>query len=173
MGVSAFRKKFLIKDSMYEAKNGISLCVAHKMASIVLILNEYYQFRVWCKFVSMNFNREEHIGSTVEDTEVWYFEFVPQKDLLRCSLLEISNRYMIIYMSYNCYCEFLPGVWQTCFKSHWLYLFKQSVVQLFSITILLVYIWNTSLINNPFTLLGRIIIPMVHILSHYQYTASW
>jgi len=70
MGVSAFRKKFLIKDSMCEAENGIFLFVAHKMVSIVLILNEYYQFRVWCKFVGMNFNRKKHIGSVVEDTEV-------------------------------------------------------------------------------------------------------
>jgi len=70
MGVSAFRKKSLIKDGMYRAENGIFLCMAHKTVSIVLIPNEYHQFRVWCEFVGINFNRGEHIGSTVKDTEV-------------------------------------------------------------------------------------------------------
>ena len=68
MGVSAFKRKFLIKDSMCGVKNGISM--VHEVVSIVLISNEYHQFRVWCKFVCMNFNRKEHISSTAKDTKV-------------------------------------------------------------------------------------------------------
>ena len=70
MRVSTFRKKSLIKDGMCGAENGISLCMAYKVVSIVLISNKYHQFRVWCEFVRMNFNRKEYIGSTAKDTEV-------------------------------------------------------------------------------------------------------
>jgi len=70
MRVSAFRKKSLIKDGICGAENSISLCMAYKMVSIVLISNKYHQFRVWCEFVRMNFNREEHIGSIAKDMEV-------------------------------------------------------------------------------------------------------
>ena len=149
MGVSAFRKKSLIKDSMYGAENGIFLCIVYKAIFIVLIPNEYHQFRVWYKFVGTNFNRKKYIGFTAKDTKVQCFGFVLQENCLRCSPLEISNRYVIVYISYSYYYEFPQGIWQTCFKLHWLCLFKQDVVQLFSTTILLVYIWNTSLIDNP------------------------
>ena len=70
MGVSVSRKKSLIKDSMCGAKNGIFLYISYKAVSIVLISNEYHQFRVWCKFVSINFSGEKHIGSTAKDMEV-------------------------------------------------------------------------------------------------------
>ena len=70
MGVSAFRKKSLIKDSICEAENNIFLYMAYEVVFIVLIPNEYHQFRVWYKFVSTDFNREEYIGSTAKDTEV-------------------------------------------------------------------------------------------------------
>ena len=96
MGVSAFRKKFLIKDNMCRAENDISLYMAYKAVSIILVPNEYYQFGVWYEFVSQ----------------------VSQEDLLRCSLLKMSNRHIIVYMSYSCYCEPPPGIWQTCFKLH-------------------------------------------------------
>ena len=70
MEVSAFRKKSLIKDGMCGAENDISLYMVHKVVFIVLILNEYYQFRIWYKFVGIDFNREEHIGFTAKDMEV-------------------------------------------------------------------------------------------------------
>ena len=60
IGVSIFRKKSLIKDSMCKAENGIFLCMLCEAVSIVLILNEYHQFRVWCKFVGTSFSREKH-----------------------------------------------------------------------------------------------------------------
>jgi len=129
-------------------ENGISLYIAYKAVFIVLIPNEYYQFRVWSKFIGTNFNRKKDIGFIAKDIGVQYFGFVFQKDFLKYSLLEISNRYIIVYMSCSCYCELLWGIWQTCFKLYWLCLFKQSVAQLFSTTILLVYIWSTSLLDN-------------------------
>jgi len=70
MTVSTFREKFLIKDSMYRVENNISLYIVYKAVSIVLIPNEYHQFRIWYKFISMNFNREKHIGSIAKDMEV-------------------------------------------------------------------------------------------------------
>jgi len=76
IGVSIFKKKSLIKDSIYRVKNNISLYIVHKVITITLIPNEYHQFRMWHKFISMNFTKEKHIGSIVKDTEVWYFEFV-------------------------------------------------------------------------------------------------
>ena len=69
MRVSAFRKKSLIKDSICGAENGIFLCMVYEIVSIILILNEYHQFRVWCKFVGTNFIREEYIGSIAKDTK--------------------------------------------------------------------------------------------------------
>jgi len=44
--VSVFRKISLIKDSMCEAENGSFLYIAYEVVSIVLIPNEYHQFRV-------------------------------------------------------------------------------------------------------------------------------
>jgi len=45
MEVSAFRKKSLIKDSICGAENDIFLYIVYKAIFIVLISNEYYQFR--------------------------------------------------------------------------------------------------------------------------------
>ena len=70
MGISAVRKKSLIKNDMYGVENGIFLYMAHKAVSIVLVPNEYHQFRVWYEFVGTNFNREEHISFIARDTEV-------------------------------------------------------------------------------------------------------
>jgi len=67
MGVSAFRKNFLIKDNMCRAENNISLYMAYKVVSIILVPNEYYQFGVWYEFVGTNFNREEHMGFIAKD----------------------------------------------------------------------------------------------------------
>ena len=111
MGVSAFRKNFLIKDGIYGAENSISLCMVHEAVFIVFIPNKYHQFRVWCKFVGMNFSRKEHIGSTAKDIEVQCFGFVPQEDLLRCSLLETSDKCVIVYISYSCYCKLPLEIW--------------------------------------------------------------
>jgi len=108
MGVSAFRKKSLIKDSMYGAENGISL---YETVSIILIPNEYYKFRVWCKFVCTNFIREEYIGSIAKDTKVQCFGFVSQEDFLRCFPFEMFDRYTIVYMSHSCYCKLPLGIW--------------------------------------------------------------
>ena len=44
--ISVFRKKFLIKNGIYEVENNIFLCIAHKAITIVLISNEYYQFKM-------------------------------------------------------------------------------------------------------------------------------
>ena len=101
--VSTFRKKFLIKDDMYGVKNDISLCMPHEVISIILICNKYYQFRVWYKFLSINFSREEHISSTAKDMKVQCFEFVFQEDFLMYSSLKIFDRYTIIYMSHSYY----------------------------------------------------------------------
>ena len=148
MKVSAFKEKFFIKNGMCGVENGISLYMMHKAVFTILISNKYHQFRVWYNFVGMNFNREKHVGFTAKDIEVQCFGFISQEDLLKYSSLKISNRYAIVYMSYSCYYEFSPGIWQTCFKLYWLYLFKQDTVQSFSMTILLVYMWSTSLIDN-------------------------
>jgi len=40
-----FRKKFLIKDSIYRVENDISLYMAYKVITIVLISDKYHQFR--------------------------------------------------------------------------------------------------------------------------------
>ena len=140
--------KILIITDLVHLEKSPLLKIAYKAVLIVLIPNEYYQFRVWSKLNGTNFNSEEYIGSIAKNTGVQCFRFVFQKDFLKYSLLEMSNRYVIVYMICSCYCELLWGIWQTCFKLHWLYLFKQSVVQLFSTTILLVYIWSTSLLDN-------------------------
>jgi len=79
MGVSILRKNSLIKDGMCRVENSISLYMSHKVVSIVFISNEYHQFRVWCKFVSMNFNREKHIGIKFTNNglcfSLFYFSF--------------------------------------------------------------------------------------------------
>ena len=46
MGVSVFRKKFLIKDGIYGAENDISLYMVYKAIAIILIPDKYYQFRM-------------------------------------------------------------------------------------------------------------------------------
>ena len=76
MGVSVFKEKFLIKDSMCGVENGIFLCIAYKTVSIVLIPKKYHQFRMWCEFVGTNFNRKEYIGSIAKDTKVQCLGFV-------------------------------------------------------------------------------------------------
>ena len=45
MRINTFREKISIKDSMCEAENNISLCIAYKVITIVLIPNKYHQFR--------------------------------------------------------------------------------------------------------------------------------
>ena len=90
---------------MYGVESGISLCIVYKVVFIVLIPNEYHQLRVLYELVGMNFNREKHISSIAKDMEVQCFGFVLQEDLLRCSLLEIFNRHVIVYISYSCYCK--------------------------------------------------------------------
>ena len=79
MGVSAFRKKSLIKDGICEVKNNILLCMAYE-------------------------------GSTAKDMEVQCFGFVLQENLLRCSLLEISDKCVIVYVSCSYYYELLLGI---------------------------------------------------------------
>ena len=111
IGVSAFRKKSLIKDSMCGAENVIFLYMVYKAVFIIIISNEYHQFRVWCKFVGTNFIREEYIGSIAKDIEVQCFRFVLQKYFLRYFPLEMSDRYTIVYMSHSCYCKLLLGIW--------------------------------------------------------------
>jgi len=103
MRVSAFMKKSLIKYGICGVENDISLYIAYKAVSIILIPNKYHQFRIWYKFVSINFNRKKYIGSTAKDTEVQYFGFISQEGLLKYSPLEMSNRHMIVYMSCSCY----------------------------------------------------------------------
>ena len=58
MRVNAFRKKSLIKDGMCRVENDISLHMVYKVIPIVLVSNEYHQFRMWHKFFGTNFIRE-------------------------------------------------------------------------------------------------------------------
>ena len=44
--------------------------MAHKAMPIVLIFNEYHQFRIWHKFISTNFTEKKQIDSTAKDMEV-------------------------------------------------------------------------------------------------------
>jgi len=46
MGVSAFGKKFLIKDGMCRVENDIFLYVVYKVVLIVLIPNEYHLMNI-------------------------------------------------------------------------------------------------------------------------------
>ena len=46
MGVSIFRKKFLIKDGMCEMENDISLYITYKAITIILISDKYHQSRI-------------------------------------------------------------------------------------------------------------------------------
>ena len=55
---------------MCGAENNISLCIAYKVITIVLIPNKYYQFRIWHKFMYVNFIEKKYICSTAKDTEV-------------------------------------------------------------------------------------------------------
>ena len=52
---------------MCGAKNDIFLYIAYKTIIIVLIPNE---FRIWHKFISINFTGKKYTGSTAKDTEV-------------------------------------------------------------------------------------------------------
>jgi len=85
-----------IEDSLGEAEYNIPLCVANKSIAIILIPNKYHEFRVWYKFVCINFIGKIHICSTTKDMEVQYFRFFTCEDLLRCFLFELFNRSMII-----------------------------------------------------------------------------
>ena len=70
MKVSVFRKKVLVKDSICRVENNIFLYIAHKAITIILIPNKYYQFRMWHKFIDMEFTGEKHICFIAKDTEV-------------------------------------------------------------------------------------------------------
>jgi len=70
MKVSVFRKKFLVKDSIYRVENDIFLYILRKAITIILISNKYYQFRMWHKFIDMKFTGKKYIGSIAKDTEV-------------------------------------------------------------------------------------------------------
>ena len=80
------------------AEYNISLCMAHEPIAIILIPNEYHQFRAWRKFICSNFIEEIHICSTTKDMEVWYFRFITCKDLLRCFPFETFIGSTIINM---------------------------------------------------------------------------
>jgi len=95
---------------MCGAENDVFLYMAYKATTIVLIFDKYHQFRIWCKFVGINFSGEKYISSTTKDMEVKCFGFVTQENLLRCSLLETFNRCVIVYMSYSFHCKFPPGI---------------------------------------------------------------
>ena len=55
---------------MCKVENDISLCIVHKVITIIPILNEYYQFGMLHKFVGINFTGEKHIGLIDKDIEV-------------------------------------------------------------------------------------------------------
>ena len=99
--------KILIITDLVHLEKSPLLKIAYKAVLIVLIPNEYYQFRVWSKLNGTNFNSEEYIGPIAKNTGVQCFGFVFQKDFLKYSLLEMSNRYVIVYMSCSYYCELL------------------------------------------------------------------
>ena len=58
---SVFRKEFFVKNGMCRAENNISLYIVYKAIAIILIPNEYHQFRTWHKFINVKFVREKHI----------------------------------------------------------------------------------------------------------------
>jgi len=61
---------------MCGAKNNISLYMVYKEITIILVPDEYYQFRMWHNFVGMNFTGEKYIGSIAKDIEVQCFGFI-------------------------------------------------------------------------------------------------
>ena len=69
---------------MCGAENNIFLYIAQKTVTIVLIPDEYHQFRTWYKFIGINFTEKKHIGFIAKNTEVQCFGFVTQEDFLRC-----------------------------------------------------------------------------------------
>ena len=70
MRVSIFRKGFLIKDSICGMENNISLYMTYKVITIILISNEYYQFRTQCKFIGTNFIEKVYICFIIKDMEI-------------------------------------------------------------------------------------------------------
>ena len=68
--VSVFRKEFLIEDGMYGTENNIFLYIVHRAITIVLIPNDYHQFRTWHKFISVNFIEKIHICFITKDMEM-------------------------------------------------------------------------------------------------------
>ena len=59
--VSIFRQEFFVKNNICGVENNIFLCIVYKVITIILILNEYHQFRIQCKFIGTNFIGEKHI----------------------------------------------------------------------------------------------------------------
>ena len=52
---------------MYEVENDISLYIVYKVITIILISNEYYQFRTW---YNTNITGEKYMDSIAKDIEV-------------------------------------------------------------------------------------------------------
>ena len=63
-------EKFLIKDGICGVENNISLCIVHKVITIILILNEYYQFRMWHEFIGTDFIGKKYIYFIAKDMKV-------------------------------------------------------------------------------------------------------
>jgi len=46
---------------MCKVENNISLYIVYKSIAIILIPNEYHQFRTWHKFIDVKFVGEKHM----------------------------------------------------------------------------------------------------------------
>jgi len=68
--VSVVRKKIFIEDGIYKADNNISLYIAHNTITIILISNKDHQFRIWPKFIGINFIGKKYICYTTKDIKM-------------------------------------------------------------------------------------------------------
>ena len=55
---------------MCGTENNISLYMVHKVITIILISDEYYQFRIGHNSIGMNLIKEIHIYFTTKDIEI-------------------------------------------------------------------------------------------------------
>ena len=69
MRVSTFKREFLVKDGICKAENNISLCMVYKVITIVIISDEYHQFRAQHKFIGTKFGGKKYICSKTKDIE--------------------------------------------------------------------------------------------------------
>jgi len=77
--VSIFRKEFFVKNGMCRAENNISLYIVYETIAIILISNEYHQFRTWHKFIDMKFVGGKHILYSQKHRSMMFWVFYLRK----------------------------------------------------------------------------------------------